>query len=50
MTEPLMTDQGRALEPVHAGEERQTEGRWTGRLVLFLRVIAVLLLMKGLYH
>jgi hypothetical protein len=50
MTEPLTTNQGRALEPVHVGEERQTEGRWTGRLVLFLRGMAVLSLMKGLYH
>lgn len=50
MIEPFITDQGRALEPVHAGEERQTEGRWTTRLVLFLRVMAVLSVMKGLYH
>jgi uncharacterized protein DUF6163 len=50
MTEPVITDQGRALEPVHAGEERETEGRWTTRLVLFLRVMAALSLMKGLYH
>lgn len=50
MTEPIITDQGRTLEPVHAGEERQTQGRWTGRLVFFLRVMAVLSLIKGLYH
>jgi hypothetical protein len=50
MTEPFITDQGRALEPVHAGEEQETEGRWTARLVLFLRGMAVLSLMKGLYH
>jgi hypothetical protein len=50
MTEPVITDQGRSLEPVHAGEEGQTEGRWTARLVLFLRVMAVLSLSKGLYH
>ncbi len=50
MTEPVITDQGRALEPVRAGEERETEGRWTARLVLFLRVMAALSLMKGLYH
>ncbi len=50
MTEPVITDQGRALEPVHAGDERNKEGRWTARLVLFLRVMAVLSLAKGLYH
>jgi hypothetical protein len=50
MTEPVITDHGRTLEPVQAGEERQTEGRWTAYLVLFLRVMAVLSLLKGLYH
>jgi len=50
MTEPVITDQGRTLEPVHAREDRQAEGRWTARLVLFLRVMAVLSLLKGLYH
>ena len=50
MTDPVITDQVRALEPVHAGEERTMEGRWTARLVLFLRVMAVLSLIKGLYH
>jgi hypothetical protein len=50
MTEPVITDQGRTLEPVHASEEKVREGRWTARLVLFLRVMAVLSLIKGLYH
>ena len=50
MSEPVITDQGRTLEPVHAGEERETKTRWTVRLVFFLRVMAVLSLMKGLYH
>jgi Family of unknown function (DUF6163) len=52
-----MTDQHAApndpirnLEPVHAGEPEAQEARWTGRLVLFLRVMAVLSLAKGLYH
>jgi hypothetical protein len=49
-TDPVIAEPGRTLEPVHAGEERQAEPRWTGRLVLFLRVMAVLSLMKGLYH
>jgi hypothetical protein len=50
MTEPVITDHGRTLEPVHVGDERPREGRWTTYLVLFLRVMAVLSLMKGLYH
>ena len=51
MNEPIVTDQKRTLEPVHAGEEeRKREGRWTDRLVLFLRIMAVLSMAKGLYH
>jgi hypothetical protein len=50
MIEPVVTDHGRALEPVHAGEERAREGRWTARLVVFLRIMAALSLLKGLYH
>ena len=55
MTDPVITDQGRtdrirAMEPVHASEQRLREGRWTARLVLFLRVMAALSLIKGLYH
>src|SRR6185295_12807103 len=40
----------RGMEPVHAGEPEIQEARWTGRLVIFLRVMAVLSLAKGLYH
>jgi hypothetical protein len=43
-------DPVRMLEPVHAGEPEVREGRWTARLVLFLRVMAVLSMAKGLYH
>jgi hypothetical protein len=50
MTEPVITDQGRTLEPVHAGDERPREGQWTARLVFFLRAMAALSLIKGLYH
>lgn len=39
----------RSLEPVHSEEEVQA-GRWTDRLVLFLRVMAGLSLLKGLFH
>ena len=50
MTEPVITEQRRTLEPEHAGDQRKREGRWTARLVMFLRVMAALSLMKGLYH
>ncbi len=51
MTNPIINGQGRTLEPVHAGEdEASSSNRWTERLVLFLRAMAVLSLFKGLYH
>src|SRR4029078_9696483 len=40
----------RHLEPVHAGEPETQEARWTGRLVIFLRGMAVVLVTQGLYH
>jgi hypothetical protein len=43
-------EKGRGLEPVHAGEDRRRDGVWGARLVLFLRIMAGLLLLKGLYH
>jgi hypothetical protein len=39
----------RTLEPVHSGEDAQAT-RWTSRLVLFLRVMAGLSMLKGLFH
>jgi hypothetical protein len=50
MNDPIINGQGRALEPVHAEEDEDSATRWTERLVLFLRVMAVLSLFKGLYH
>ncbi len=38
------------LAPVHAGEERQPGRNWTARLVLFLRLMAAVSMLKGLYH
>jgi len=49
MIEPIITDPSHTLEPVHTGEEKP-ETRWTERLVLFLRVMAGLSMLKGLYH
>jgi hypothetical protein len=50
MTDPIINDQGHSLEPVHADEDEGSDRRWTERLVLFLRVMACVSLLKGLYH
>jgi hypothetical protein len=49
MSEPVRTDASRTLEPVHTDDDARMH-RWTERLVLFLRVMALLSLAKGLYH
>ena len=38
------------LDPVHTEEEHQGVGIWTLRLILFLRVMAGLSMLKGLFH
>lgn len=38
------------LEPVRAGKGLSVAGSWTEYLVLFLRLMAVVSLFKGLYH
>jgi len=38
------------LEPVRAGKGPSVAGSWTEYLVLFLRLMAVVSLIKGLYH
>ena len=50
MIEPVIPDASRALEPVRADEGRVVVGLWTRRLILFLRVMAGLAMIKGLYH
>jgi len=51
MSDPRMSGQRQSLEPVrHAGEEDAPQGHWSGRFVLFLRAMAGLSLVKGLYH
>src|ERR1700745_3557937 len=42
-------DERRTLEPVHADEGESEGKQWSGWLVVFLRVMAGLLLCKGLY-
>ena len=50
MSEPFTSDDFESLEPVKEREAEQAAGRWTRRLVLFLRVMAGLSMAKGLYH
>jgi fatty acid desaturase len=50
MSEPFARDDLQSLEPVHGHEGDKSVGRWTRRLVLFLRVMAGVSMLKGLYH
>jgi hypothetical protein len=50
MSEPAIEEQPRVLEPVHAGEGESSGDLWATRLVVFLRVMAALALVKGLYY
>ena len=55
MSEPFVSDEAESyevesLEPVHEGEGTVEAGQWTRRLVLFLRVMAGVSMLKGLYH
>ena len=38
------------LEPVHVGQPRNIAGAWSTHLVLFMRIMAALSLVKGVYH
>jgi Family of unknown function (DUF6163) len=46
----INSDQPKMLEPVHAGEDEGDGKRWTYWLIVFLRVMAVISLLKGIYH
>ncbi|HEY1476021.1 MAG TPA: DUF6163 family protein [Pseudolabrys sp.] len=50
MSEPFTSDDLQSLEPVQEQEGEESIGRWTKRLVLFLRVMAGVSMLKGLYH
>jgi hypothetical protein len=50
MSEPFASDDVRSLEPVQEHEGGEVVGRWTRRLVRFLRVMAGVSMLKGLYH
>lgn len=54
-TEPVPAERAMAsprpaLEPVQAADESKDQYRWTRWLVLFLRAMAVVSMLKGLYH
>jgi Family of unknown function (DUF6163) len=50
MSEPIYNDDVSNLEPVHQEAAEPAIGRWTRRLVLFLRIMAAIAMLKGLYH
>ncbi len=50
MREPLVHEDAQTLEPVLEPADETDVGRWTRRLVLFLRVMAGVSMLKGLYH
>ena len=50
MSDPAIDEQPRVLEPVHAGQTEPSGDKWAARLVLFLRVMAGVALIKGLYY
>ena len=50
MSDPSLSDEVHGLEPVHEHKGESEVGLWTQRLVLFLRVMAIVSMVKGLYH
>ena len=50
MNETPRDDDPHNLEPVHTDDNSASAETWTLRLVMFLRVMAAISLLKGLYH
>jgi hypothetical protein len=50
MSDPAIDEQPQVLEPVHAGQGEPGGDIWATRLVLFLRLMAAVALVKGLYY
>jgi hypothetical protein len=50
MTEPMVDERRQRLDPVQPGQDETRQGSWAARLVLFLRLLAGVSLIKGLYH
>jgi uncharacterized protein DUF6163 len=50
MSDSRASNELQGLEPVHEHDGEPSIGRWTWRLVLFLRLMAGVSMLKGLYH
>jgi len=50
MPDPITRNAPNELAPVLADEEQRSKRSWTDRLVLFLRVMAGVSMVKGLFH
>jgi hypothetical protein len=50
MNDPAIDEQPQFLEPVHTGQGEASGDVWATRLVLFLRMMAAVALVKGLYY
>ena len=50
MSEPAIDEQPQVLDPVHAGQDEVSGEVWATRLVLFLRLMAAVAFIKGLYY
>src|SRR5580704_14862553 len=50
MTEQGASNELHGLDPVREHDGEPSIGRWTRRLVLFLRIMAGVSMLKGLYH
>ena len=50
MSDPNLSYEIRGLEPVREHEADRAVGMWTQRLVVFLRMMAAVSVLKGLYH
>jgi len=50
MSDPAFDEGPHVLEPVHAGAAAASGEVWAARLVLFLRLMAAVALLKGLYY
>ena len=50
MSEQPRDDDPHTLEPVHTDEGSSSSEMWTLRLVMFLRIMAAVSILKGLYH
>ena len=48
--DPISHGSAEGLAPVLAEEERRPKSSWTDRLVLYLRLMAGVSMVKGLYH